>query len=603
VNRSEDQNTETTDSGTDSPFELFESAFAKASKMDDADREAFLKKVAGNHQRCFEEILSLYLMWVEAIKKTDRHTSGSASGTSERTGVLIPVSRLDEMLHKINEQWCVIRVGNRTRYLYESEDGTIELYDKKSLDGWFSNWIFYRQNDDGSFSYSPILPQWIKWQYRRQYRGMKFCPEPQGAPAGVFNTYFGFSVTPQRGSWRRLKQHIYRNICQRNPVYFEFLMAWLAQLVQQPHVKPGTNIVLRGKEGTGKSKLGEWLLKLFERNAMVVASEEQITGRFNAHLENKLFVMAEEAFWAGDKAAEGALKDLATGLEKTYERKGLDPYPGKNYTRLMIASNEPWVVPASSGGRRWFVLEVGDEHEKDYAYFAAIDDEMAAGGLSAMLYDLQQTRLPKMVNVRSAPVTPWLVEQRLHSYDNKKRWLRSVLQEGGFRDNGAGTFVALQMDRATAIKREEVFASAKPYFVGPKGVDASPSDIGGYLNKFFGKLQESRPRSEGRRHWCTIFPPLTEMRQRWFEDTGENLADDYSFQSTDNRSSVQDAPVEAEAEPMGSEFDDAYGATPTDDAVGRAWAEGVREPDQLAAAAEAAGARTRGPKIPASRRH
>lgn len=380
-------------------------------------------------------------------------------------------------------------------------------------------------------------------------------------------------------------------------------MAWLAQLVQQPHVKPGTSIVLRGKEGTGKSKLGEWLLKLLERNAMVVASAEQITGRFNAHLENKLFLMAEEAFWAGDKAAEGALKDLATGTEKTYERKGLDPFIGKNYTRLVIASNEPWVVPASSGGRRWFVLEVGDEHEKDYTYFADIDDEMAADGLSAMLYDLQQTRLPETVNVRSAPVTPWLVEQRLHSYDNKKRWLRSVLQEGGFRDNGAGTFVPLQMDRATAIKRDNVFDSAKPYFVGPKGVDASPSDIGRYLNNFFGKLQESRPRSEGRRHWCTIFPPLTEMRQRWFEDTGEIIDDDLSSQPTDNRSSVQDAPVEAQEETVGRDCSDVFDGTYADDAVARAWAEGVREPDQLAAAAEAAGVRPKHPKMPASRRH
>ena len=234
----------------------------------------------------------------------------------------------------------------------------------------------------------PIIKAWQKWKFRRQYRGLRFCPQPGGAPDGVYNSYYGFTVEPKPGSWKRLMAHIYRNICRRDAVHFRFFIAWLAQLVQEPHIKPGTNIVLKGKEGVGKSKVGEWLVALFGRNAMVVSEAQRITGRFNAHLENKLLLMAEEAFWAGDKSAEGKLKDLATGTNMSYERKGLDPYEGQNYTRILIASNEDWVVPASSGGRRWFVLEVGDEHEKDYDYFKAVDEEMANGGLAAMLLRL-----------------------------------------------------------------------------------------------------------------------------------------------------------------------------------------------------------------------
>jgi hypothetical protein len=57
----------------------------------------------------------------------------------------------------------------------------------------------------------------------------------------------------------------------RDLEHFRFFIAWLAQLVQQPHIKPGTNIVLKGKEGVGKSKVGEWVVALFGRNAMVVS--------------------------------------------------------------------------------------------------------------------------------------------------------------------------------------------------------------------------------------------------------------------------------------------------------------------------------------------
>jgi Family of unknown function (DUF5906) len=444
----------------------------------------------------------------------------------ERTGVYIPEQQLEEKLYEINETWAVVRVGNRVRYLHETADGDIELYDAKSLADWFGNWIYYWYDDLGRLREAPIIRSWQKWEFRRQYHGVGFWPQPEGAPKGTYNTYYGFSIEPKRGSWKRLLGHIYRNVCKRDPTYFRFFIAWLAQLVQQPHTKSGTNIVLKGKEGVGKSKVGEWIVALFGRNAIVVSEAERITGRFNAHLENKLFLMAEEAFWAGDKSAEGKLKDLATGMNMSYERKGLDPYEGKNYTRIMIASNEDWVVPASSGGRRWFVLEVGDEHEKDYAYFAAIDQEMEAGGLAAMLYDLQHSKLPAQVNVRSAPVTPWLIEQRLHSYDNKRRWWRGVLLEGGFRDTESERFIALAEDSSTAVKRDDLFSSARRYFLGPKGVDPSPSEVGQFVRRMLGKLPESRPTIEGRRHWCTIFPPLKEMRQLWLEETGEVIEDD-----------------------------------------------------------------------------
>jgi hypothetical protein len=113
-----------------------------------------------------------------------------------------------------------------------------------------------------------------------------------------------------------------------------------------------------------------------------------------------------------------------------YERKGIDLYESHNYTRLLITSNNPWVVPAWSGGRRWFVLEVDHEKEQNGPYFAAIDAEMEAGGLAAMLYDLLHSPVADTVNVRSVPVTPWLVEQRIASADPKRQWLRDVIDQG-----------------------------------------------------------------------------------------------------------------------------------------------------------------------------
>ena len=134
---------------------------------------------------------------------------------------------------------------------------------------------------------------------------------------------------------------------------------------------------------------------------MLLQSKNQLVGRFNVHLERLLFAQVGEAFWAGDKEAEGALKSFADAKVMTYEEKFVGLRSGMNYTRLMFTSNETWVVPAWSGGRRWFVLDVGDAHEKDHASFAAIDEEMESGGTRGIPTGTTDTRNHQQSKERS----------------------------------------------------------------------------------------------------------------------------------------------------------------------------------------------------------
>ena len=50
-----------------------------------------------------------------------------------------------------------------------------------------------------------------------------------------------------------------------------------------------------------------------------------MTGQFNAHMASCLLLQADEAVWAGDKAAEGRLKGLITSPIQQIEAKGVDP--------------------------------------------------------------------------------------------------------------------------------------------------------------------------------------------------------------------------------------------------------------------------------------
>ncbi|KAB2942290.1 MAG: DUF5906 domain-containing protein [Hyphomicrobium sp.] len=445
-------------------------------------------------------------------------------------GFVVPFGQMDTALKQMNERWAVVKIGGKTRYMVLRHDAQSEFVDKQGLNNLFENAYYEDMTKRGEIVIRRFLPRWLGWTERRQYNGYGFFPAPEGhplaCPEGYYNAHQGFAVEPKKGSWKLLLGHIYRNVCRGDADRFRWLIAWLAQLAQQPHIKPGTHVVLKGAEGTGKSKLGEWMIRLLAPSAMPITSGERITGRFNAHLESLLFALIEETFWAGDKRAEGVLKSLATAEEFDYERKGLDPYAGRNYLRLMLASNEDWVVPAGSGGRRWFVLEVGNGREQDHAFFKALDEEMEDGGLAAMLYDLLRHDFSK-VNLRRAPLTEWLVEQRLHSYDTRRRWWRDVLVSGEFRPDDDTTPVRLNASSETIVRKDDVFKGARRHF-GNDRRPASPSEIGTFLVRTLGVSVREGPRlreHDGERSRTYVFPPLHEMRQAWAEATGDVIDD------------------------------------------------------------------------------
>ncbi|MBL7405596.1 hypothetical protein INQ30_24975, partial [Escherichia coli] len=119
-----------------------------------------------------------------------------------------------------------------------------------------------------------------------------------------------------------------------------------------------TALVMRGKMGTGKTKIGEAIGSLFPSHYFLVDDARYVTGNFNAHMASCLLLQAEEAVWAGDKNAEGRLKSLVTAKTQMIESKGVDPIRLDNFVRLLMTSNEDWVIPAGKDERRFCVLDI-----------------------------------------------------------------------------------------------------------------------------------------------------------------------------------------------------------------------------------------------------
>jgi hypothetical protein len=246
----------------------------------------------------------------------------------------------------------------------------------------------------------------------------------------TFNLFRGLEYKPKKGNWRRFIHHIYQIVCDGDKKVTRYVIAWMANMVQGKP-KPGVAIVLQGEKGTGKSIFVTSFGRLFGRNFVPIVQSKQLVGNFNDHLKEAFLVFAEEAFWAGDKQAESALKALITEDIMMIEKKCHDAYVIKNYTNIIFATNNEWSVPASKDERRYCVLKVNNKVKQNHAYFAKLNKLMLEqGGTEAMLYDLLKYNLDD-TNLREAPVTEALTEQKYHN-DAMLQFLIRCIENGSF---------------------------------------------------------------------------------------------------------------------------------------------------------------------------
>lgn len=340
---------------------------------------------------------------------------------------------IPEYIDKLNKEYFVSQESGKTSvYSEEYNDDLQRLILKRMTFPDFRN--FHNNNrvqtgvdGIGNPVYGKLGTVWLEHPDRRQYSGIVMAPNRVNPDK--YNRWKGFSVKPIRGSWKKMKDHIFTIICSRNQELFDYVMGWLARMVQFPHMVGEVALVLQGGRGTGKGKLGNWICLLFGQHACHVTNGNHVTGDFNSHLQDCVFLFADEAFWAGDKQAENILKSYITEPTIAISQKFMDLRTVKNMLHVLMASNNDWIVPAGVDERRYCVLKVSDERKQDHEYFKAIDEEMENGGLSAMLYDLLDYDLSNF-EVRKVPQTKALFEQKIQSLDPFMEWWYNKLEEG-----------------------------------------------------------------------------------------------------------------------------------------------------------------------------
>ena len=403
--------------------------------------------------------------WLGAEIRRSRQYLGRQQNTPRPAVVAQPAqAALEDVIKELNKKHAVIMLGGKCQVLNEVYDPVFNRPDVtfSSTNDFRSFYANKKITVDPERAPVSVAKLWWESPHRREYKGLVFNPE--GEVEGYYNLYRGLAIEPKTGDWSLFKEHIHKVIANGDADRSKYIVAWMAQLVQQPGgERPGIAIVLRGKQGTGKGCFVTQFGKIFGSHFLHITHQDQLTGKFNNHLKNALLVFCDEGFWAGNKQAEAPLKAMITEEQIMVEPKGKDAFAVKNHIRLMAASNNAWVVPAGLEERRFFVLDVSDRHMRDRDYFQKLYQQMDSGGREAMLYDLLRYDFSG-IDLRTFPRTEALMDQIVSSMSPvQKFWFERLIQGRSVTQTLSGV-VLCQRDSSmmtTSIsQRRSVFGSS-----------------------------------------------------------------------------------------------------------------------------------------------
>lgn len=370
---------------------------------------------------------------------------------------------------------------------------------------------------------------WLDWEFRRQYRGVCFRPElsPRN---NYYNLWRGFTcdATPYEKASKQARlgfdlfmQHAKENVCDNNVELFTWLMGYFAHMVQKPYERPLTTLVFRGSKGVGKNALIDRIGNILGSGHYLVAHDSRyLTSNFNGHMDSALCLVLDEAFWSGDKSAEGKLKGITTSPEILIERKGREPYTVDNLVRLIVIGNEDWLVPASSDERRYAVFDVGTGKKQDRAFFSKmrtlIDDKK---GNEVLLHYLKTFDLSK-VDVNGAPHTMGLLDQKISSMELIEEYWFQCLQEGRILESGFTDEWPEKIEKS--VLREAFYAFCKKKNSRARLLPARA--VGRYLVNMCKPLRKScKVKEDG--SWVNAYdlPKLSESRDLLAEYLGQEI--------------------------------------------------------------------------------
>ena len=251
---------------------------------------------------------------------------------------------------------------------------------------------------------------------------------PDGKDAGRYNLWRPNGVTPAPGDVSWFLDHVAYIVPDAGER--EKVLDYLAHLVQHPAEKVHFALLIQGDEGTGKSAIGEVMLRIIGKANVVVPKNDELLEKWTGWQERAQLAIISELMTLGRMEVANRLKPVITDPTLRIEEKFQVTYTIDNHLNLLCFTNHRDAIKLSAGDRRWFVVfSPAKPQDKEY-YTRLFDDHILADGPAHVAHWLLQRDLSGFNPKGRAPVTSAKVEMLSLTAGEVDVHLSELLRDG-----------------------------------------------------------------------------------------------------------------------------------------------------------------------------
>jgi len=273
---------------------------------------------------------------------------------------------------------------------------------------------------------------WLKDPTIRTYERFDFLPPPLKCPDGVLNTWSGFAAEGMNESYKGKPNMFVEHLRKLFGKNSQYVLKWLANIIQKPGYHTTVALVVVGGQGTGKTTTFELFMKKILGSKYFGQTnnpENDLFSRFGFLKDSKILVVVDDFNVGTIKMNADPFKSYITGETIPFESKGKMSIELLNCANFVLTTNKHDPVKLDADDRRYAVLEVSERLKGDHAYFSKLYRYLDNSDNIRSIYDLLMDIDISKTNFQAErPMTELYQEIKSMSIDKELLFLAHKVQ-------------------------------------------------------------------------------------------------------------------------------------------------------------------------------
>ena len=207
---------------------------------------------------------------------------------------------------------------------------------------------------------------WSEDPTMKEYLEIVFNCDIKNVKPTQYNLFDGFNqykkIETKKVNLEPIFEHI-RSLVNFNEDHYNYVISWLAQLIQQPHILPHTTLIFISEEGVGKDLFSKFISTIInDKYTLNTEKLENICGKFNSSLGGKLLITINETNPIESRERIENIKYLITADKIAIEGKHKDPIKSDNFCRFIFFSNRLFAFPVEENSRRPKIFQSSNKY-------------------------------------------------------------------------------------------------------------------------------------------------------------------------------------------------------------------------------------------------